>query len=145
LGIFLFTTMSSTDLGPIQPPIQWVPGALSLGVKWLGCEADHSSPSSAEVKECVELYLHSPNTPSWRGDQLKKAQGQLYLYLNFLFKKALTVLHGPLAYPTGLLDLHIETSPWPEDQPDARPLPTEDNTTQKHMDTHPCPKQDSNM
>jgi hypothetical protein len=25
-----------------------------------------------------------PNTPSWRGDQLKKeAQGQLYLYLTF--------------------------------------------------------------
>jgi hypothetical protein len=22
-----------------------------------------------------------PNTPSWRGAQLKKAQGQLYLYL----------------------------------------------------------------
>jgi hypothetical protein len=32
----------------------------------------------------VELYLHSPNTPSWRGAQLK-AQGQLYflaLYFN---------------------------------------------------------------
>jgi hypothetical protein len=25
--------------------------------------------------------LHSPNTPSWSGAQLKKAQGQLYLYL----------------------------------------------------------------
>jgi hypothetical protein len=32
-----------------------------------GREADHSSPSSAEVKEWVEPYLHSPNTPSWRG------------------------------------------------------------------------------
>jgi hypothetical protein len=40
--------------------IQWVPGALSLWVKRPGREADHSSPSSAEVKECVELYLHSP-------------------------------------------------------------------------------------
>jgi hypothetical protein len=28
-------------------------------------------PSNAEVKECVELYIHSPNTPSWRGAQLK--------------------------------------------------------------------------
>jgi hypothetical protein len=28
----------------------------------------------------VELYLHSPNTPSWRGAQLKKAQAQLYLF-----------------------------------------------------------------
>jgi hypothetical protein len=25
-----------------------------------GREADHSSPSSAKVKEWVELYLHSP-------------------------------------------------------------------------------------
>jgi hypothetical protein len=33
---------------------------LSLGVKRPGRESDHSSPSSAEVKECVELYLHSP-------------------------------------------------------------------------------------
>jgi hypothetical protein len=24
-----------------------------------GCEADHSPPSSAEIKEWVELYLHS--------------------------------------------------------------------------------------
>jgi hypothetical protein len=30
------------------------------GVTWPGCEADHSPPSSAEVKEWVELYLHSP-------------------------------------------------------------------------------------
>jgi hypothetical protein len=35
-----------------------------------GREADHSPPSSAEVKECLELFLHSPNTPSWRGAQL---------------------------------------------------------------------------
>jgi hypothetical protein len=38
-------------------------------------EADHSLPSSAEVKERVELYLNSPNTPSWRGAQLGGAQG----------------------------------------------------------------------
>jgi hypothetical protein len=46
-----------------------------------GREADHSPPSSAEVKEWVELYLHSPNTPSCCGAQLGGAQGQLYLYL----------------------------------------------------------------
>jgi len=41
------------------------------GVKWLGLEADHSPPFGAEVKECVDLYLHSPNTSSWHGAQLK--------------------------------------------------------------------------
>jgi len=60
-------------LGPTQPPIQWVAGALFLGVKWLGYEADHSPPSSAEVKEWEEVYLHSPYTPPWHGTQ-KKAQ-----------------------------------------------------------------------
>jgi hypothetical protein len=43
----------------------------SLGVKRSGREADPSPPSSAEVKECVQLYFHSPNTPSWRGARLK--------------------------------------------------------------------------
>jgi hypothetical protein len=32
----------------------------------------------------VELYLHSPNAPSWRGAQLGGAQGQLYLYCSVL-------------------------------------------------------------
>jgi hypothetical protein len=41
LGIFLFTTMSRIALGPTQLPIQGVAGALFLGVKWLGHEADH--------------------------------------------------------------------------------------------------------
>jgi hypothetical protein len=68
--IFSFTTASRTALGPIQPPTQWVPGALSLGVKRPGHEADHS-PSSAEVKEWVEPYLHSPTKPPWRGARLK--------------------------------------------------------------------------
>jgi hypothetical protein len=50
-------------------------GAHSLGVKRTGRETDHSPPSSAEVKGCVELYLHSPNTPSWRGATLKNSTG----------------------------------------------------------------------
>jgi hypothetical protein len=49
-GNFLFTTMSTSALGPSQPPIQWVPRVISLEVKRLGCEADQSPPSSAEVK-----------------------------------------------------------------------------------------------
>jgi hypothetical protein len=51
LGIFLFITASRTALGPTQPPIEWVQGALSLGVKRPGLEAHHSFPSSAAVEE----------------------------------------------------------------------------------------------
>jgi hypothetical protein len=50
LEIFLFTTTSRMALEPAQPPIQWVPGAVSLGVKQLGYEADHSPPYSAKVE-----------------------------------------------------------------------------------------------
>jgi hypothetical protein len=60
LGFFLFTTASRPALGPIQPPIQWVPGALSLGVKRPVREADHSPPSSAEVKNAWSYTSTSP-------------------------------------------------------------------------------------
>jgi hypothetical protein len=73
LGIFLFITASRPALGPTEPSTQWVPGALSLGVKRLEREADHSPPSSADVKECVELYIHFPSTLPWRGAQLKRS------------------------------------------------------------------------
>jgi hypothetical protein len=51
LRIFLFTTTYRMALGPTHPPIQWVPGVLSLGLKQPGHETDYSHPSSAEVKE----------------------------------------------------------------------------------------------
>jgi hypothetical protein len=50
------------------------------GVKRPGREADHSPPSSAEVKKCVVLYLHSPSTPSWRGTQLKKKHNDNFTF-----------------------------------------------------------------
>jgi hypothetical protein len=75
-------------LGPTQPPIQWVPGALSLGVKRPGREAGHSPPSSAEVKECVELYIHSPNMPSWGGAQLKHGD------FTFVEKRSCTMIYA---------------------------------------------------
>jgi hypothetical protein len=54
--------MSAPALGLTQPPIQWVPGALSLGVERLGREADHSPQSRAEVKNswsytCIPQYV----------------------------------------------------------------------------------------
>jgi hypothetical protein len=63
VGIYLFATASRTALGPTQTIIQWVPGSLSLGVKRLGREADHSPPSSAEsrMRGAIPPF---PNTPS---------------------------------------------------------------------------------
>jgi hypothetical protein len=55
LGIFLFTTASRPALGPTKTPIHWVRGVLPLGVKRQGREADHSPPSSAEVKKAWNI------------------------------------------------------------------------------------------
>jgi len=43
---------------PTQPPVKWAP-ALFTWVKWLGHGLHHPPPSSAEVKERVELYVSS--------------------------------------------------------------------------------------
>jgi hypothetical protein len=77
LGIFLFTTTSRTALGLTHSPIQWVSGALFLGVKRPGPEANDSPPSSAEINECVELYLHSAIRLHGVVLSLKKARGHL--------------------------------------------------------------------
>jgi hypothetical protein len=44
----------------------WTMGTGSFtGVKRPGRCVDHQPPSSAEVKESVEVYLYSPSGPSW--------------------------------------------------------------------------------
>jgi hypothetical protein len=73
-----------------QPPIQWVPGDLSLGVKRPRLEADRSPPSNAEVKECMELYLHFPNTSSWRGAQLKNYRDNFTFTFTFTLPSEIT-------------------------------------------------------
>jgi hypothetical protein len=51
VGARIFSMSSTPVLGPTQPPIQWVSGALSPGVKRPERGADHSPPTSAEVKK----------------------------------------------------------------------------------------------
>jgi hypothetical protein len=57
---FLFSTSSRPVLGPTQPLIQWVHGALSPGVKRPGREATHSTLASAELKK---TWIYKSNAP----------------------------------------------------------------------------------
>jgi hypothetical protein len=58
-GSSFFPTTSRPDLVSTQPPIQWLPGALSPGIKRQGREADQSLPSSTEVTK-VWSYTSTP-------------------------------------------------------------------------------------
>jgi hypothetical protein len=49
--IFPLVSAFRPALGPKQPPVQWVLGALPGAQASLGCVADHSPPSSAKVNK----------------------------------------------------------------------------------------------
>jgi len=79
LGIFLFSTASRPALVPTHPPIQWLKGGFSFGIKRPRREADQSPPSSAEVKSTWS-YASAPQYAFMVWFSVK-AQGQLYLFL----------------------------------------------------------------
>jgi hypothetical protein len=58
-GNFYLHHCIQNSSGPTQPPSQWVSGALPLGVKRPGREANHSPPSSAELKNAWS-YTSTP-------------------------------------------------------------------------------------
>jgi hypothetical protein len=58
--IFLSSMSSRPVLGLAQSPTQWVPEALSLGVKRPGREADYSPPTIAEFKK-TWIYTSTPS------------------------------------------------------------------------------------
>ena len=51
-------------MGPTQLPIKWIPGVFPEG-KAAGIWRSPPPPTSAKVKERVELYVYSPFRPSW--------------------------------------------------------------------------------
>jgi len=70
-----------------------------LRVKRPGREADHSLPTSAEVKECVELYLHCLNTPSICGALLSTGATLPFTTVRFtsvLLVKISSLRSGPV-------------------------------------------------
>jgi hypothetical protein len=85
VGSRIFSTPSRPTLGSAQPPIQWVQGALSPGVKRPGREADHSPPSSAEIKE-MWIYTSTP-TPSWHSAELVKHRDNFTLRANLIAQR----------------------------------------------------------
>ena len=59
-----FPHPSRPSLGPILPPLQWVP-YLFPESKAAGAWSWPSTPSRAEVKESVEVHLYSTSAFSW--------------------------------------------------------------------------------
>jgi len=103
--ILPFATASTLDLWPTQSPIQYVPWTFSPEVKRPEREADHSPPSSAEIKN-VWSYI-SPLSISLHGLVLNEKTDLFtawYLvkhrdYLTFSF----TVIISYIKFCSGLI------------------------------------------
>jgi hypothetical protein len=54
MGTDYSVTAFRLNLGPAPPPVRWVPGAFSPGIKWIGREANHSPPPSTEIKNACK-------------------------------------------------------------------------------------------
>jgi hypothetical protein len=57
---------AQTALRPTQTPMKWAPEALFPGVKLQGLPADHSPPSSAEIKNGGAI-TPLPHMSLWSG------------------------------------------------------------------------------
>jgi hypothetical protein len=61
-NVLSFPRRSRQVLGPTQPPVQWIAGALSPGVNRPGREADHSTPTPrSRICESIHPLPHTCN------------------------------------------------------------------------------------
>ena len=99
-----FPHQSRPALGPIQPPVKWT-RVSSPGVKRSGRLVDLPPPSSAEVKERVEMYPYSASGPKSEFNLiLIYAWGFKYFYGEHTIKTAVQ--------QTGLTARYTEYSKW---------------------------------
>jgi hypothetical protein len=137
LGIFLFSTASRPALGPNQPPFQWVPGALSPMIKRPGRKANHTPPSSAEVKNAwrytsirqyifiawylvkhrdnftAVFWLHRNKRFPWSGGVLQKSIVFQTVKNSHPFKENGGLCPCSIEKATGLYPAPAESSPHP--------------------------------
>lgn len=84
--MFLFS-MCGLALEPTQPPIQWMTGVLSLGVKRLGNKADlHTVPSFKKESSHIFMAAVYP---------LGINSNNLYLLLTFWSEQEFMFSHAP--------------------------------------------------
>jgi hypothetical protein len=77
--------LSKAALGSTQPPIQWVPEALTPGIKLPGRETDHSPPLVPRSRK--RGSIHSvPRTPSWHNAYLVKYRDNFTFYVLYYCK-----------------------------------------------------------
>jgi hypothetical protein len=77
--IFILAPASRPALGPTQPAGYRGGSPFSGNKARPGRDADHSPPSSAEVKYEQKLYLLSPHVPPWH------VAGRLYFFFTLYF------------------------------------------------------------
>ena len=72
---------ASAETGPGLHSVSYTMGTRSFpGVKRPGRGVNHTPPSSAEIKEKVELFIHCPCEPSW--PVLKQTLFVSYIYID---------------------------------------------------------------
>jgi hypothetical protein len=99
--------------------------ALSPGVKWPGREADHSFPTSAEVKYTCIIHIHFAI----------RLHGVALNSLPFYLSIGIQPFVGPLSLFFSFLILYtVGRIAWTGGQTVARSLPTQDNTNRINAD-----------
>jgi hypothetical protein len=84
LDVLLFTTAFRPALGPTQPPIQWVPGALSLRVNRPGVKLTHLLVPRSGLRGAVPPLLQYAFMAGWLIKHRDNFTFTFYLFFNQL-------------------------------------------------------------